>query len=83
MVGAGDLGRDDFGGWPCGFEVDLEVFFVNAWLNFHKSHYLWSADAEEVTAERGLHYAAQAGLKLMFMLPREVRTRPEKQRRGE
>lgn len=169
MVGGGDLGRNDFGGWQYGFEVDLEVFFVNAWLDFHKFynpggmwslligydhefrlhdriyfnlglgggmmrvflgdvledlyfdrdnpeainiataglearglasfdfriagplfftpsfllgyHYLWSADAEAVTAERGLHYAAQAGLKLMFMLPRESRTRPEKKKR--
>ncbi len=170
MVGAGDLGRNDFGGFQYGFEVDLEVFFVNAWLDFHKFynpggmwslligydhefrlhdriyfnlglgggmmrvflgdvledlyfdrdnpeainiataglearglasfdfriagplfftpsfllgyHYLWSADATEVTAEKGLHYAAQAGLKLMFMLPRESRTKPDKKGRG-
>ncbi len=168
MVGAGDLGRNDFGGPQYGFEVDLEIFFVNAWLDFHKFfnpggmwsvligydhefrlhdriyfnlglgggmmrvflgdvledlyfdknnpeainiatagleargmasfdfriagplfftpsfllgyHYLWSADATEVTAEKGLHYAAQGGLKLMFMLPREARKKPSRKR---
>jgi hypothetical protein len=159
MKGAGDLGNTQFGGFMGGFEVDLEVFFINAWLDFHKFfrpggmwslligydhefdfhkrvrfnlgagfgmmrvflgdaledlyydssnpqavniatagiegrlmtgfdfriagplwtgpqfmggyHYLWSANAEEVTKEKGFHYSAAWNLKLHFEFPRD------------
>jgi hypothetical protein len=159
MTGAGDLGKSQFGGPMWGFEVDVEVFFVNAWLDFHKFfrpggmwslligydhefrlhdrvrfnlgagfgmmriflgkaledlyydaenpeavniatagiegrlmagfdfkiagplytgpqfmggyHYLWSANAEEVTKEKGFHYSAAWNLKLQFEFPRD------------
>ena len=159
MTGAGDLGKTQFGGPMYGFEVDIEVFFINAWLDFHKFfrpggmwslligydhefdlhdrvrfnlgagfgmmrvflgsaledlyydkdnpmavniatagiegrllagfdfrlagplytgpqfmggyHYLWSANVDEVTKEKGFHYSAAWNLKLQFEFPRD------------
>lgn len=36
MSGAGDLGETQFGGFAGGFLVDLELFGINAWFDFHK-----------------------------------------------
>jgi hypothetical protein len=36
MTGAGDLGKTRFGGPMYGGELDVEVFFINVWLDFQK-----------------------------------------------
>lgn len=36
IAGAGDLGTEGFGGWAYGFDVDLELFFLNIWADFDK-----------------------------------------------
>ena len=36
IAGAGDLGKEGFGGWAYGFDVDLEIFFLNIWADFDK-----------------------------------------------
>lgn len=158
MSGAGDLGTTQFGGFAGGFLVDLELFGINAWFDFHKFftpggmwsllagydhdfsfakdrlnlniglgfglqkvflgqalselyydednpeavnigttgiemramvgldikivgplytgptlmggyHYLWTANASEVTVEKGLHYSAGWNVSLRFALP--------------
>lgn len=34
-------------------------------------HYLFSADADEVTKEKGFHYSGAWNLKLLFEFPRD------------
>jgi hypothetical protein len=36
IAGGGDLGTEGFGGWAYGFDVDLELFFLNIWADFDK-----------------------------------------------
>ncbi|MGB1701210.1 MAG: hypothetical protein ACPHRO_14730, partial [Nannocystaceae bacterium] len=36
ITGAGDLGREGFGGWAYGFDIDLEILFINIWADFDK-----------------------------------------------
>jgi hypothetical protein len=62
--------------------VDLHIKIVGplftgpyAMLGYH---YLWSADAAEVTAEKGLHYSAGWSLRLDFAAPKLIGGRKKK-----